>query len=36
MVWTVVAVPEGKEGESAPYLERLSKIEGAFVESVRR
>jgi hypothetical protein len=32
----VVAVPEGKEAEAAPYIERLSRIEGAFVESARR
>lgn len=36
MVWAVVAVPEGKAGEASPYLECLARIEGAFVESVRR
>jgi hypothetical protein len=36
MVWTVVAVPEDKAGEATPYIDRLSRIEGAFVESVKR
>lgn len=35
MRWTIVAVPEGKEGEADPYLEALSKIEGAFVETTK-
>lgn len=33
MRWTIVAVPEGSEGEADPYLEAIAKIEGAFVES---
>jgi len=33
MRWTIVAVPEGKEGEADPYIEAISKIDGAFVET---
>jgi len=36
MVWTVVGVPEGREGEAAPYVEAIARIEGAFVETARR
>jgi len=35
MRWTIVAIPEGREGEAAPLFDALSKIEGAFVETTR-
>lgn len=35
MRWTIVGIPEGREGEITPYIEAISKIEGVFVEVTR-